>query len=222
MILQKEGLFSENEIIDPNRIIDYLRFQLINIDYISSEHLIKIVKKMLPAKSKIKVTYKKDRNLKDCFGINGYYDSDMIKDIELQIVCSSYKKRFPLFEQDKENLIHDIADTLCHESIHRKQYFARQRDVFVEATGIPERDYYLDPDEMFAYSVNIAHNFYRRYGKGAVKKLSNINRAIKDDCYLADYYYWFYNDYPFRKLMKLITLNLDAISKGKTCHKLSK
>ncbi len=222
MISQKEGLFSENEIIDPNRIIDYLSFRLSDTSTISSEILIKTLKKMLPSRSRIHLTYKKDRALKDCFGVNGYYDSDMVKDIELQIVCSSYKKRFTLTDQDKENLIHDIADTLCHESIHRRQYFVRQRDVFVESTGIPERDYYLDPDEMFAYSVNIAHNFYRRYGKSAVKKLSNINLAIKDDCYLADYYYWFYNDYPFRKLMKMITLNLDAISKGKTCHKLGR
>jgi hypothetical protein len=221
MISQKGVLFTENEIIDPNRIIDYLWHVFKDLDKISSEQLVKLLKQMMPTKSTIKITYRKERMIKDCFGINGYFDSDLIKNIELEICCSSYKKRFPITQVEKEQLINDIADTLCHESIHRKQYFSRGRECSLETTGHPDRDYYLDPDEMFAYSVNIAHNFYRKYGKNAAKKLSNVNRAIKDDCYLADYYYWFYNDYPFRRLMKMVALNLDAISKGKTCHRLN-
>lgn len=217
MTLQKEGLFLENEIIDPNRVIDYLWAQLKDFDRISSEKLIQILKKMIPRKHGIKIVYRKDKNLKDCFGINGYFDSELNCNIEIEILCSSYKKRF-LFE-NKELLINDIADTLCHESIHRKQYGLRGEESRVEFSGIPERDYYLDPDEIFAYSVNIAHNFYRKYGKNALKKLNNINRAVKEDCYLADYYYWFYNDYPFKRLMKLITQHIEAIEKGKVCHR---
>jgi hypothetical protein len=220
MTSQKGVLFTGNEIIDPNRIIDYLWHTFQQTDKISSEELVRVLRKMMPAKSNIKVTYRKEQKIKDCFGINGYFDSDRVKNIELEICCSSYKKQFLITDTEKEQLIHDIADTLCHESIHRKQHCARDGESSVETIGPSERNYYLDPDEMFAYSVNIAHNFYRKYGKNAAKKLSNVNRAIKEDCYLADYYYWFYNDYPFKRLMKMVALNLDAISKGKTCHRL--
>ncbi len=219
MTLPKEGLFTENKLIDPNRVIGYLSLKLQSIDKISSEDLIKILKKMLPAKTGIKVTYQRSRSAKDCFGINGYFDSDVRKDIELQICCSSLKKKFPFNQDLKQQLIYDIADTLCHETIHRRQFFLRGTCVDIDKTGDQQRDYYLDPDEMFAYSVNIAHNFYRKYGKHALEHLSDINSAVKDDCYLADYYYWFYNDYPFRRLMKMIAQNLVAINQGKVCHR---
>jgi hypothetical protein len=219
MTLPKEGLFTENELIDPNRVIGYLSLKLQSIDKISSENLIKILKKMLPAKTGIKVTYKKVRSAKDCFGINGYYDSDFVKDIELQVCCSSFKKQFNFPNDLKEQLIYDIADTLCHETIHRRQFYLRGQYAKIDETGDHERDYYLDPDEIFAYSVNIAHNFYRRYGKHALKKLSDFDKAVADDCYLADYYYWFYNDITFKKLMKMIAQNIVAIDSGKICHR---
>jgi len=219
MTLPKEGLFTENNLIDPNRVIVYLTDRLFAVDKISSEELIKILKKMLPAKTKVKVTYKRSRVAKDCFGINGYFDSDDVKDIELQICCSSFKKKFPIPQDLKRQLIYDIADTLCHETIHRRQFFLRGTCVDIDETGDHQRDYYLDPDEMFAYSVNIAHNFHRKYGTDAVKHLCDVNSAVKDDCYLADYYYWFYNDYPFKRLLKLIAQNLEAIDQGKVCHR---
>lgn len=219
MTLVKEGLFTENKLIDPNRVISYLTEKLSSADKISSEELIKILKKMLPARSNIKVTYQRTKSAKDCFGINGYFDSDYVKDIELQICCSSFKKKFLMTQDLKQQLIYDLADTLCHETIHRRQFYLRGDWTSVDETGVRERDYYLDPDEMFAYSVNIAHNLYRKYGASAVKKLCDINSAVKDDCYLADYYYWFYNDYPFKRLLKLISQNLEAINQGKVCHR---
>ncbi len=219
MTLPKEGLFTENELIDPNRVIEYLTIKLCDIEKISSEELVKILKKMLPAKTRVKVTYKRSRPTKDCFGINGYYDSDFVKDIELQVCCSSYKKQFKFPDDLKTQLIYDIADTLCHETIHRRQFYLRGEYGKLDETGDHERDYYLDPDEMFAYSVNIAHNFYRRYGKHALKRLSDFNAAVADDCYLADYYYWFYNDSTFKKLMKMIAQNIEAIEKGDVCHR---
>ena len=219
MTLLKEELFTENEIIDPNRVILFLNDRLKSVRTLSSEDLIMIINEMIPLKSKIKISFKRSRALVDCFGINGYFDSDIAKDIEIEVCCSSYKKKIPINSKFRKSLIYDIADTLCHESIHRKQFKLRGKESSYDNSGDPERDYYLDPDEMFAYSVNIAHNFYRMYGPAAADKLNNIDSAIKEDCYLADYYYWFYNDQPFRRLLKMIVQNLEAISQGKVCHR---
>jgi len=46
MTFPKEGLFTENKIIDPNRVIVYLTDRLLTTEKISSEELIKILKKM--------------------------------------------------------------------------------------------------------------------------------------------------------------------------------
>jgi len=219
MTLLKEELFTENEIIDPNKVIEFLDGRLKSVKFMSSEDLILILAEMLPTKSGIKVSYRRSKALVDCFGINGYFDSEVKKDIEIEVCCSSYKKKIPINAKFKKLLIHDVADTLCHESIHRKQFKLRGKDSSYDGSGVPERDYYLDPDEMFAYSVNIAHNFYRMYGNRAVDQLNDIDSAVKKDCYLADYYYWFYNGQPFRKLLKMITQNLEAISEGKVCHR---
>ncbi len=214
-----QNLFTDNDIIDPNRVISCLSEKLNRTEYLSTEDLIKIVRMILPRKSGIKITFQRARSAKDCFMVNGYFDSEVPKDIELQICCSSYKKRFPLTPGLKKFIIEDIADTLCHESIHRKQFKLRGKESSTTDTGIAERDYYLDPDEMFAFSVNIAHNLHRKFGKTAVKKLSNVKRVIKVDSYLADYYFWFYNDQPFRRMLKLIFQNLQAIEKGRVCHR---
>ncbi len=219
MTLPREELFTENEIIDPNKVIGFLALRLKPIKVISTEELITVLRQMLPSGTGIKITYRRAKALKDCFGINGYFDSDYIKDIEIEVCCSSYKKKIPISTKLKRTLINDIADTLCHESIHRKQFHLRGKESSYVGSGVAERDYYLDPDEMFAYSVNIAHNFYRMYGNRAAIKLNDLEEAVKQDCYLADYYYWFYNDQPFKRLLKMIAQNLDAISEGKVCHR---
>lgn len=214
-----QNLFTDNDIIDPNAVIARLTERLNRKMRMSSEELVRIVRTILPRKSGIKITYYRARSAKDCFAVNGYFDSDTPKDIELQICCSSYKKKFPLTEPLKQFIIQDIADTLCHETIHRKQFKLRGTVSTRVNTGDAQRDYYLDPDEMFAFSVNIAHNLHRQFGKNAVKKLANVQRMIKVDAYLADYYFWFYNDRPFNRMLKLIFQNLQAIDRGQVCHR---
>jgi hypothetical protein len=79
--------------------------------------------------------------------------------------------------------------------------------------------YYGDPDEMFCFSVNIAHNLYRQYGIRSLEKLQSVKPLLKFDPYLSDYYSIFYNQPQFRKMLKMIYQNIIAIDQGKILYR---
>jgi hypothetical protein len=95
----------------------------------------------------------------------------------------------------------------------------RGENSWTEDTGDVEIDYYADPDEMFAFAANIAHNLYRQYGTCAIDQLKQLDVVLEFDPYLADYYTFFYQQPKFKKLIKLIYLNIMAIEDGRIVHR---
>jgi len=218
MIYLKAESFTENDIIDPFKIIRYLESHLPR-KHISADLVVKCLKLMCRHLKGIRVTYKRIRSVRDCFAINGFFDQEKKIGIELEICCSSFNKQFTLNRKLHRAMIYDIADTLCHESIHRYQSVMRGENSWTEDTGDVEIDYYADPDEMFAFAANIAHNLYRQYGTCAIDQLKQLDVVLEFDPYLADYYTFFYQQPKFKKLIKLIYLNIMAIEDGRIVHR---
>ena len=216
MISLKEESFTENDIVDPTWVMRYLLNHL-SRDNISAEQVIKVVRKMCKRTPGVRVRFKAARGLKNCFAISGTFDFEELKPIEIEISTGSYSKVFKINKKFYIAMIADIADTICHESIHRYQY--RVRGFENDYNNTEEQEYYADPDEVFAYSVNIAHNLYRQFGPSTLKVLSDYKLIISRDYYLADYYSLFYNQPIFNKLMKMIYQNVIAIDEGKICHR---
>lgn len=213
----KEESFSENDIIDPDWVIRYLANHLPK-ENINAEDAIKIIKKMCKRIDGVRISYQRLRSAKDMFIVHGLFDDVRKKSIKITICCSSYKKRFDMDDKIYSHLITEVADALCHESIHRYQYSSRVYDTD-KYHDHAELEYYADPDEMFAYAVNIAHNLHRRFGEQAIEKLKNLTEAVKEDGYLADYYSLFYNTANFQKLLKMIYQNLVSINQGQIVHR---
>ena len=214
----KAESFTENDIIDPFKIIRYLESHLPR-KHISADLVVKCLKLMCRHLKGIRVTYKRIRSVRDCFAINGFFDQEKKIGIELEICCSSFNKQFTLNKKLHRAMIYDIADTLCHESIHRYQSAMRGENSWTEDTGDVEIDYYADPDEMFAFAANIAHSLYRQYGTRAIDELKRLDVVLEFDPYLADYYTFFYQQPKFKKLVKMIYLNLMAIDDSRVVHR---
>lgn len=219
MTCQKEELFTENDIIDPNWVIRYLLNHM-SPGRTSSKEVISIVKKMLKNIKGVSINYYEQPTVIDCFTVGGSFDSENKNSIELEISSRWYEKKFHLSEAFLNHFIFDIADTLCHESIHRYQHNIRLYDEFDGYSSSEEQKlYYSDPDEMFAYGVNIAHNLYRQFGHSIIDAMGDFSNIIDNDYYLKDYHTLFNNQKLFRKLMKMIYLNVRAIDEGKICHR---
>ncbi len=219
MISLKAESFTENEIIDPFRVIRYLE-NAIPRRQISTEFVVQVLKKLGRRIKGIRVSYRKVRSIKNCIAINGYYDHTKRTGIEIEVCCSSFKKNFDLNRKLHRALIYDIADTLCHESIHRYQYRSRDELLSVfEKEENEEHRYYGDPDEMFAFAANIGHSLFRQYGVQAVSELKELHNILKFDPYLADYYALFYPQPKFKKMIKMVYLNLLAIEQGKILYR---
>lgn len=219
MISLKAELFTENDIIDPFRVIRYLENNIPR-QKISTEQVVNIIKKLARRIKGIRVSYRKVRSVKNCIAINGYYDHSKRASIEIEICCNSFKKFFNIDKKLHRALIYDIADTLCHESIHRYQYRSRDTSVeFFEGDESEEQRYYSDPDEMFAFAANISHSLFRQYGSEAVNELRNVDSILNFDPYFSDYYALFYPQPKFKKIVKMVYLNLLAIEQGKILYR---
>jgi hypothetical protein len=218
MISLKEESFLENDIIDPFWIIRYLESHLPR-EKINSEVVIHILKKMLRRVKGVKVTFQKVKSAQDCFVINGYYDKDEKKSIEIELCSSAFKKKLTLTKKEYRSFLYEVADTLCHESLHRYQY--QYKDSYNESfgKGTEAQIYFGDQDEMFCYSANIAHNIYRQYGTQSLDKLQSLKPLLKFDPYLSEYYTLFYNQPEFKKVMKMVYLHLVAMEQGKILHR---
>ena len=218
MTYLKVESFTENDIIDPFKIIRYLESHLPR-KHISADLVVKCLKIMCKHLKGIRITYKRIRSVKDCFAVNGFFEQEKRAGIQIELCCSSFNKQFTLNKVLHRALIYDIADTLCHESIHRYQAATREDHGLADDTGDIEIDYYADPDEMFAFAANIAHSLYRQYGKDAINELKNLDVVLEFDPYLADYYTFFYQQPKFKKVVKLVYLNIIAIDNGRVLHR---
>lgn len=211
--------FTENEIVDPFKVIRYLE-NTIPRRNVSTEIIVAVLKRLARRIKGMRVLYKRVKTVKNCIAINGYYDHSKQIGIEIEVCCNSFKKRFDLNKKLHRALVYDIADTLCHESIHRYQYTNRDEDLeFYEEEGDEEQAYYGDPDEMFAFAANISHSLYRQYGVGAKEELKLLTNVLGFDPYLSDYYGLFYPQPKFKKVVKMVYLNLVAIEQGKILHR---
>lgn len=211
--------FTENDIIDPFKVIRYLE-NTIPRKKVSTEIIVAVLKKLARRIKGVRVNFKRVSTVKNCIAINGYYDHSKKSSIEVEVCSSSFKKRFDLDRKLFRALVYDIADTLCHESIHRYQYATRDDDLeFYEQEGDEEQNYYGDPDEMFAFAANISHSLYRQYGIRAVDELKSLKNVLSFDPYLSDYYGLFYPQPKFKKVVKMVYLNLIAIEQGKIIHR---
>lgn len=131
----------------------------------------------------IKVTTVRDKTLNDeIFFANGYYDpaDDEEGDccIELIITHNFCKDRIWYLEQIRQLLI-QVFDTVIHELQHQKQYRKRQFKMG-EDRGTGYKDYLADPEEIDAYSINIAVELCRSLGKiRALRYLHNIDKLSR-------------------------------------------
>jgi hypothetical protein len=214
----KDTIFLEDDIINPFWVIRYLENN-VPLKDLNSELLIRILKKMVRRVKGVKITFSKTRSARGCFVVNGYFDSDELKSIELEICSSAFKKRLSLTRKQYRFLINEIADTLCHESIHRYQYQFKDEVAESYRSGTDEQIYYGDKDEIFCYSANIAHNIYRQFGNQSLSKLQEFTPLLKFDPYLSEYYSLFYNQPEFKKVLKLVYQHLVSIEQGQLLHR---
>jgi hypothetical protein len=214
----KDESFSENDIIDPFWIIRYLENHVPK-DKVSCEFLVDTLKRMTRKIKGVKVTFYKTRSVKDSFVVNGFFDKEQKKSIEIQICSSAFKKKLTLTKKQYRAILYEIADALCHESIHRYQYKFKDHSDEAFKSGSMDQLYYGDPDEMFCFSVNIAHNLYRQYGIKSLEKLKTVKPLLRFDPYLSDYYAIFYNQPQFKKMLKMIYQNIIAIDQGRILYR---
>lgn len=214
----KEESFSVDDIIDPDWVIRYLMNHLPD-GKISAEQVYKVVKRMSNKIKGVRVEFEKNRKAKNCVIVSGLFDTDRKNSIILTLTSSGFKKSLNLNKRLYNQMLYDIADTVCHESIHRYQHRIRDDEYFRGHSSDDVLNYYADPDEMFAYSVNIAHSLYRQFGDDTDRELSNFPSVVDRDFYLADYFNLFHNQKVFKKLMKMIYLNVLAIKAGNVCYR---
>jgi len=219
MTFLKEELYTENSIIDPNWVIRYLLNHL-NYGRISTSQVKKVVDKMCQRLKGVSIKFKKDPSVHGCFVVAGVYDTELANGIQIEIFNDSLDKKFMLPEIYYRQFIFDLADTLCHESIHRYQHQVRLDDDYFEGYSTEEHEqYYSDPDELFAYSVNIAHSLYRLHEENTTTLLSSYTSILEHDAYFKDYCSMFPNQKILKKLLKMIYLNVLAIQQGSICHR---
>jgi hypothetical protein len=219
MTYLKEELFTEDDIIDPNWIIRYL-YSHLNHGTISVNNVKKVTDKMLKHFNGVSVKYKYSKDAEGCFIVAGVYDTEIKKSIQVEIFANSLDKNFIIEPKYYRQFIFDLADTLCHESIHRYQHKVREFDDYFSGFSTENSKlYYSDPDELFAYSVNIAHSLYRLHGKETIEMLSSYGFLTNSDVYFNDYVNLFENQKILKKLLKMIYLNILAIQNGDVCHR---
>lgn len=131
----------------------------------------------------IKVTTVRDKTLQDeIFFANGYYDPTDDQDgercIELIITHNFAKDQIWYGDQIRQLLI-QVYDTVVHELRHQKQYRKRQFKIGKDR-GSGYKDYLADPEEVDAYSINIAIELCRSLGKTrALRYLHNVDKLSR-------------------------------------------
>ncbi len=131
----------------------------------------------------IKVTTIRDKTLNDeIFFANGYYDPTDDEEgdccIELIITHNFCKDQIWYSDQIRQLLI-QVFDTVVHELRHQRQYRKRQFKMGKDR-GTGYKDYLADPEEIDAYSINIAIELCRTLGKTrALRYLHNVDKLSR-------------------------------------------
>jgi len=101
--------------------------------------------------------------------VGGYYDPD-IDEIEVVIYYNPDDEEIEFNNQIFNDFTHQLQQTIEHEVIHRGQYLTRGHHRIVVGTGDKKRDYLYDPDEVDAFSNDIALDI--RYNNGDLQTLT--------------------------------------------------
>lgn len=181
----------------------------------------------------IRVTLKRDASHdKGVVYIGGayyaQYDIEDYRQIEIAFSYNTSSNRIKLSDTRWNRMCLLFADTILHEVIHMRQYRTRRfKDIpGYESTAYYARDrkeqeYYGHPDEMGAFSFNIACEIYDKFGDDfdAAKKYldSNLAKRAKKSTYhkYLKVFDWNHNHPVIRSMKKKIIRNLPYAQIGK-------
>lgn len=181
----------------------------------------------------IRVTLKRDASHdKGVVYIGGayyaQYDVEDYRQIEIAFSYNTSSNRIKLSDTRWNRMCLLFADTILHEVIHMRQYRTRRfKDIpGYESTAYYARDrkeqeYYGHPDEMGAFSFNIACEIYDKFGDDfdAAKKYldSNLAKRAKKSTYhkYLKVFDWNHNHPVIRSMKKKIIRNLPYAQIGK-------
>ena len=157
-----------------------------------------------------------------------YNDMDGRRQIEIVFSHKDTDTTINITETRWRRMCSLFADTVLHEVIHMRQYRTRKFKVIpgYESTAYYARDrkeqeYYGHPDEMGAFSFNIACELYNRFGNDfdAAKKYLDSNQAkrSKKTTYhkILKSFDWDHSHSVVRSLKKKIIRNLPYAEIGK-------
>ena len=181
---------------------------------------------------KIKTTFE-GRDLKEDVWVSGLYDSDLDKTGKKAItLIFNYTNRYEkikLSYHQFRKLCYNIIDITFHEIIHLRQYRRRNFKDIPGYSSTAElyrkrqvQEYLGDPDEIDAYSFNIAcelYDYYRQDYKSMLKYLnSDLRDGRKRDTLYRMYLYTFdfdHNNTVVKKLKKKIAYYIPYAVLGK-------
>lgn len=101
--------------------------------------------------------------------IGGYYEPED-DDVELVIYYNLEDEEIEFTDEVFADFTHQLQQTIEHENIHRGQYLTRGHHRAVIGTGNKKVDYLSDPDEVDAFSNDIALDIV--YNNGDLKTLT--------------------------------------------------
>lgn len=159
-----------------------------------------------------------------------YADSDINgnRQIEIAFSYNTNSTVIKLSDARWSRMCNLFADTILHEIIHLRQYRTRAfKDIpGYESTAYyvrdrKEQEYYGHPDEMGAFSFNIACELYDKFGDdfNAAKNYldSNLSKRSKKSCWhkYLKAFDWNHNHTVIRSMKKKIIRNLPYAQIGK-------
>jgi len=167
--------------------------------------------------TRVKLYVGKDEHLdRGDFSIGAEYDPDLDEKKKKQLIINfivNYPKRglWLITPELADRFVIDMVETLVHEYQHQHQYRSRRFKInrgFVSKSTDPalkeDQEYLGQPDEIDAYSANIAARFWI------------LNHKLKenaDSLDLLQYYKVFGKTHPVtRKLLKKIFVNIQLLT----------
>lgn len=156
------------------------------------------------------------------------YDQENRRHIEIVFSYRTDQKTVILTEGRWSRMCQLFADTILHEIIHMRQYRTREfklipgyESIAARAKDRKDQEYYGHPDEMGAFSFNIACEMYDKFGNdfNAIKRYldSNLPKRSKKATYskYLKAFDWNHNHPVIRSMKKKIIRNLPYAEIGK-------
>jgi hypothetical protein len=158
--------------------------------------IIKHVKNLLPIRSCKTIDDK--INVKQVFVGGAYYndyDKRKLKSIELCLGYNTLDRYIKLNHNQFIKFCRNFADTILHETIHMRQFRKRRFKLIPLYNSTAERSeqrreqsYLGDPDEIGAYSFNIACELHDKFNGNTKKIVGYLNESRKSN--LRGYNLW--------------------------------